>query len=498
MPVAFAAALSLCVACGGSPGGPVVGDFEVVEATIDEVHHAMETGTLNCQGLIDAHLRRIDAYDRGGPRLNAFISVAADAMAQARDLDEAHRRTGPVGPLHCIPVVLKDNVETFDMPTTAGSLLLLDTPPEDADITRRLRDAGAIILGKGNMDEWAHGGAGGYSSAGGQTRNPYVLTAPPGSSSGGPAVAVAASLSILGVGSDTQGSIRGPVAYNQLVGIKPTMGRLSRVGVVPFALSFDAVGPMTRSVRDAALMMNAMASSGADIGGWGWEREPEDHLAGLTMEALEGARIGVLREFLEESEALEAAIATLRSLGAEIVDPVAVPPPLPRLSADFYTLISQTEFRNQLGEYLDERRPEAFVRSHADVLASSEDPGFPIAPEVLSRLRAEGLRGTLTDPEYLAAVNSAPAAMQEGIDSMLAENRLDALLHGLPGSSLASFSGYPSVMVPAGTDADGTPRSIQLLGPPFSEPLLLGFAWAFEQATRHRQPPPHAPPLRDR
>jgi amidase len=468
---------------------PIVSDAHLEEATIESVHEAFARGSLNCQGLIDGYLRRIDALDRGGPRLNALISVSPDAMAQALALDRRYATEGLTGPLHCIPVVLKDNVETRDMPTTAGSLLLLDIPPADADITARLRSAGAIILGKGNMDEWAHGGAGGYSSAGGQTRNPYKLTALPGSSSGGPAVAVSANLAVLGIGSDTQGSIRGPVAYNHLAGIKPTMGLLSRVGVVPFSLSLDAVGPMTRTVRDAAIMLNAMASSGQDIGGWGWEHEAQDHTSRLDRDALAGARIGVLRTYLDDSPVLEAAIQTLRSLGAEIVDPVEAPASIRTLSADNYAVISQTEFRNQLGEYLASRRPDAIVRSHADVLRASEDEGFPIAPEVLLRLRAESERGTLEDPAYLEAVNSAPAAMRDGIDAMLESGNLNALVHGLSGSALASFSGYPSVMVPAGIDAAGNPQSIQFLGVPFSEPMLLGYAYAFEQATRHRVPP---------
>jgi amidase len=484
--------------CAGPAPGPVASSSHLEEATIAGIHRAFSEGSLNCQGLIDGYLRRIDAYDRAGPRLNSLISLAPDAIEQAKALDRRYLTGGLEGPLHCIPVVLKDNVETYDMPTTAGSLLLLDLPPADADITARLRAAGAIILGKGNMDEWAHGGAGGYSSAGGQTRNPYKLTALPGSSSGGPAVAVSANLTMLGIGTDTQGSIRGPVAYNHLVGIKPTMGLLSRVGIVPFSLSLDAAGPMTRTVRDAAIMMNAMASSGQDIGGWGWEHEVQDHTARLDPDALTGARIGVLRTYLDDSPVLEAAIQTLRELGAEIVDPVEAPASMRTLSADNYAIISQTEFRNQLGEYLDARRPDAAVRSHADVLRASEDEGFPIAPEVLARLRAESERGTLKDPAYLAAVGSAPAAMRDEIDSMLEANSLSALVHGLSGSALASFSGYPSVMVPAGVDASGNPQSLQFLGVPFSEPLLLGYAYAFEQATRHRIPPATVPPLGNR
>lgn len=470
--------------------------FIIEETTVAEVHDALADHDVTCRRLVRGYLQRIAAYDDSGPELNTLITVAPDALRQAVALDVAYaRRGGPVGDLHCIPVILKDNVDTADMATTAGSRTLDGSvPAADATITARLRDEGAIILAKGNMDEWAHGGAGGYSSQGGQTRNPYDLGSP-GSSSGGPAAAVAANFGILSIGTDTLGSIRGPVNTNGLAGVKPTLGLVPGTGIVPFALTFDVAGPMTRTVTDAARMLNVIAGhdpadprTEASIG-----QVPDDYTVGLSADALDGARIGVLRTYF--SADLEPAIDVMESLGAEVVDGLVATDQMRRLSGQYYQLISETEFKTQLGEYLQSYRPDAAVQSHADVLAASEDPAFPIAPEVLVRLQREATRGTMQDADYLDAVAHAPAAMRAGIDALLAEHDLDAIVMSSGGSALQSFSGYPGVLVPAGVDDDGTPFSLQLLGPAFSEPTLLGYAYAYEQATHHRLEPPHAPPL---
>ncbi len=469
--------------------------FTVVEATVADVRAALADGSTTCADVVNESLLRIRAYDDGGPELNAIITTAPDARRQATRLDRTYARSGPVGPLHCIPVVLKDNVDTADMPTTGGSATLSDSVPDaDATLTARLRDAGAVILAKGNMDEWAHGGAGGYSSAGGRTFNPYDL-GPPGSSSGGPAVAMAASYGILSIGTDTLGSIRGPVTTNGLAGVKPTRGLVSGTGVIPFALTFDVAGPMTRTVTDAAEMLDVIA--GYDAADPRTEASidqlPDSYTAGLTTDALEGARIGVLRTYFNDD--VEPAIGVMEDLGATVVDDIEAFDEMRSLSGNYYQLISETEIKTQLGEYLQAYRPDADVQSHADVLAASEDPDFPIAPEILVRLQREATRGSMQDPDYLAAVAFAPATMRAGLDALLAANDLDALLMSSGGSALASFSGYPGVLVPAGVDDDGTPFSLQLMGPAFSEPDLLGYAYAYEQATMNRIPPPYAPEL---
>ncbi|MDD9205314.1 amidase family protein, partial [Georgenia sp. 10Sc9-8] len=352
---------------------------------------------------------------------------------QARALDAAYQ-DGEVGELHCIPVVLKDNIDTADMPTTGGSKALAgDVPPEDAVITRELREAGALILGKGNMDEWAHGGMAGYSSVNGQTLNPYDLERSTGGSSGGPAAAVAANFAVLSVGTDTLGSIRSPANAESLAAVKPTLGLVSGTGVIPFALTFDVAGPMTRTITDSAEMLNVIA--GVDPAD---ERTlaaagniPEDYTDFLDEHALAGVRVGVLRTYVRDDDtaAIDQALEDMADLGAEIVDGIEAPDSLRSLSGEYYTFISETEFKNLLGEYLQERRPDAPVQSHADVLAASEQEGFGMAPVVLNRLRSEATRGSMTDEDYLQAVVEGPAAMRAEIDALLEENDVDVLVH---------------------------------------------------------------------
>ncbi|MBX3705697.1 MAG: hypothetical protein KF911_03605 [Pseudomonadales bacterium] len=471
--------------------------FVLEETTVDDVHRAFAAGTLTCEQLVRGHLNRIEAYENSGPALNTLISIAPNAMAQAVALDKAYRKSGPVGALHCIPVILKDNIDTIDMPTTAGSQTLADDLPiSDAFLTTRLREAGAIVLAKGNLDEWAHGGAGGYSSTGGRTFNPYDLGSPSGSS-GGPAAAVAANFAVLSVGTDTLGSIRGPVQTNRLAGVKPTSGLVSGTGVVPFSLTFDAAGPMTRTVADSARLLNVLAGVDpedprtlAAVG-----RIPDDYTALLSTDALVGVRIGVISTYYNANNpVLARVLQDLEAAGAVIVRGIEAPQSIRNLSNQFYQLISETEFVAQLADYLWARRPEAIVRSHADVYAAALRPDSLIAPQVLVRLERESTRGTLADPAYLSAVAFAPAEMRAGIDFMLADNAVDALLH-TGASQLANFSGYPSVVVQAGVEANGNPAAIQFLGEPFSEERLLAYAYAYEQATRHRVQPAFTPPL---
>lgn len=483
---------SLPAAASGAPART----FVLEEATVADIHEAFAQGTLTCEGLVRGYLNRIDAYEQAGPAINALISVAPDALEQARELDREYRRTrGQVGELHCIPVALKDNVDTTDMPTTAGSQTLADDLPiSEAFITTQLREAGAIVLAKANMDEWAHGGAGGYSSTGGRTFNPYDGGSPSGSS-GGTGAAIAANLATLGIGTDTLGSIRGPVQTNRLAGVKPTSGLVSGTGVVPFSLTFDAAGPMTRTIEDSARMLNVLAGVDPDdprtAAAEG--RIADDYTALLATDALDGVRVGIIETYYNASNpVLAQVLVDLEAAGAEVVRGIQAPADILTLSNQFYQLISETEFVAQLEDYLRDRRPNALVRTHADVLEAALRPDSLIAPQVLVRLEREATRGTLEDPAYLEAVGFAPATMRAGIDQML--DGVDVLVH-TGASQLANFSGYPSVVVPAGEQANGNPVAIQFLGPAFSEADLLAYAYAYEQATQHRTVPSLTPPL---
>ena len=467
--------------------------FRVEEATVASISAAFADGSLTCQGLVLAYQQRIAAYESSGPAINSLITLAPDLMKQAKALDKAYKKArGLVGPLHCIPVVLKDNIDTKGLQTTAGSKALLGSvPTRDATITADLRAAGALVLGKGNMDEWAHGGMAGYSSVNGQTLNPYGRGLSPSGSSGGPGAAIAANFAVLGIGTDTLGSLRGPISSESLSGVKTTRGLVSGAGVVPFSLTFDVAGPMTRTVSDSARMLNVIAGvdpedprTAAAVG-----KVPADYTAYLRTSALQGARIGVVRSYVTGSNAapVNAAIETMKGLGATIVDGITIPASVAALQGQYYTFISETEFKTQLGEYLAARRPDAPVKTHADVLAASEQPGFGIAPSVLTRLRSEAARGTLQDADYVKAASEGPAAMRAGIDALLDANNVDALVFATgSGSALASLSGYPEVMTPAGKNASGISVGLSFLGKAFTEPQLLGYAYAYEQATHAR------------
>ncbi|MCW2666491.1 MAG: hypothetical protein JWN57_1453 [Frankiales bacterium] len=506
VPLAVAASLA-AAALASTPAlaapdvsAKALGPFVLEEATIADVRSALLAGRTSCSAIVDTYLARIGAYDDAGPAINSLIAVADDARAQAAALDARYAAGGPVGSLHCIPMVLKDNIDTKDMATTAGSKTLAGSvPTRDATITERLRAAGALVLAKGNLDEWAHGGMAGYSSVNGQTKNPYDLTRSPAGSSGGPAAAVAANLAMAGVGSDTLGSLRGPIDAESLAGVKPTLGLISGAGVVPFSLTFDVAGPLTRSVADSAEILNVIAGVDPDDARTAAARGKvaADYRAGLTPHALQGVRIGLLRNLVTggNTAVFDQALATMRRLGAEIVE-LQAPAAIGQLSTDYYTIISQTEFKTQLGEYLASRRPGAAVTSHADVLAASSQPGFGMAPAVLARLQAEARRGTLNEPEYVKAVQTGPQAMRDVVDGLLANNDVDVLLHpASTASAMASLSGYPAALVPGGTNAAGISVGLALQGAAFTEPRLLGYAYAFEQAAQARTTPALTPRL---
>lgn len=500
--------------------------FELEEATIAEVQAAMEAGKLNARRLVQAYLDRIDAIDRTGPQLRSIIETNPDALTIADALDAERKAQGPRGPLHGIPILLKDNIDTDDkMLTTAGSLALLGTrPAQDATVAEKLRAAGAILLGKTNMSEWANfrssRSSSGWSARGGQARNPYSLDHNPCGSSSGSASAIAANLAMASLGTETDGSIVCPAHVNGVVGIKPTLGLTSRAGVIPIAHSQDSVGPIARTVADAAILLGALTGADpadpatAESAG----KSHTDYTQFLDPQGLRGARIGVPRKFYfgyskEVDEIVDAAIVTMQAHGAIIVDPADIPSAeqMREDSAEFDVLLY--EFADDLNQYLstrvaDERHPNApQVRTLADIIAfneahpSEEMPYF--GQELL--LQAEA-KGPISDPAYRQALErSRRLSREEGIDAVMDAFQLDALVAPTGGpawltdhengdrhvggnSSPAAMAGYPLVNVPVGFVA-GLPVGMTFMGRAYAEPTLIKLAYAFEQATKVRRPP---------
>ena len=491
--------------------------FDIVEASIRDIQAALDSGQITSEELVRAYLKRIAEIDKSGPKINSLITVNPKAIETAIELDKERKEKGPRGPLHGIPIILKDNYNTYDLPTTGGSASLKGfVPSDDAFVVKKLRDAGAIILAKANMDEWAHGGApgGGYSTVNGQTLNPYKLTRGPGGSSSGTGAAIAASLGAAGLGTDTQGSIRGPSSNNALVGIKPTLGLTSRSGIIPFSLTFDVGGPMARTVEDAAIVLSAMA--GVDVNDpatyQSIGKAEKDYTKFLQKDGLKGARIGVLRNYFggnaDVDAAVNKAIEDMKKLGAEIVDPLYIPQELIDVSGKIYSTISDLEFKWQLRDYLT-NQPATPFNTLQDIIYDAQTKNLPVHPSVMKRLLDADIRAGLDDPYYLSTLKYGPQMFRDVIDKILKENNLDALVFptsactaapignddtyqckSVPGSTnLASLSGYPSISVPAGFASDGLPVSVSFLGGAFSEPTLIKLAYSYEQATRHRKPP---------
>lgn len=492
----------------------ISGQFDPIEATVTELYDEIVDGDLTAREVTEMYLDRIDAYDE---MLNTLINVNMDALSRAEELDKALTDSGPVGPLHGVPLILKDNFDTTDMPTSAGSQILEESvPPEDGFVVELIRDAGGIVLGKGNMDEWSHGGApgGGYSSLGDQTLNPYHEDRGPDGSSGGPAAATAANLVPFGMGTDTGGSIRGPVAANGLVGIKPTFGLVSRTGIVPFALSLDVPGPMTKSVADAATILNVIAEPDPDDPDTyeGVGQIYEDYTECLQEDGLSAARVGLLRDGLggnsEVDEAVETAINAMEQAGAVVIDRVELPEDGIESVDDIYYPIAETELKHYLADYFD-GLDDPPVESLADVIEISLDPDFPIAESVLERLESAENRGSLADDFYQRTLESGQEMLRRIVDDAMIEHDLDALIvetNACPAepvredpefaceetpfrNAITNITGYPEVSVPAGFTDDDLPFSISFLGQPFSEPTLLELAYSYEQATAHRAPP---------
>ncbi len=495
--------------------------FPFAEATIDSLQARMTAGTLTAHELTAAYLARIVAIDKAGPKLNAVLELNPDALIIADALD-AERKSGHVrGPLHGIPVLIKDNIDTADrMQTTAGSLALVgQRVPRDAGVAARLRDAGAVILGKTNLSEWANyrsnNSSSGWSGRGGQTKNPYALDRNPSGSSSGSGSATSANLCVAAIGTETNGSIMSPASANGLVGVKPTVGLVSRAGIIPIAASQDTAGPMTRTVRDAAIVLAAIAS--ADVRDDATKQIPAGLIAELAAPlkagALRGARIGIVRGlpgFHGRMDAiLSLLVETLRAGGAEIVDPVAVPS-LAKLGAASGMVLSY-EFKDGLNRYLAEPDRVTPMKSLADLIAfdnehrEEEMPFF--GQEIFLTSEA---RGPLTDKAYVEARETClKLTRAEGIDGVMDENKLDALVmftrgtatltdlingEGGSGSSstLAAVSGYPNVTVPA-AEVFGLPIGLSFVGRAWSEPKLLALAADFESRTHARHEPKFLP-----
>jgi len=498
---------------------PDAGPFDLLETTVADVHAAFEAGELTAEALVDRYLERIYAYD---DELNAILTVNDAARDRARELDAHFESDGLVGPLHGVPVLVKDNQDTHDLPTTAGSTALADSvPAEDAFVVERLRGAGAVVLAKTNLQEFSFG-VDTISSLGGETRNAYDRDRRPSGSSGGTAAALAANLGLVGTGSDTCSSVRSPPAFHALVGVRPTRGLVSRSGIVPLSEAQDTAGPIARTVEDAARVLTAMAGFDPDdpVTALGAGRVPDGgYEAHLDEGGLEGSRIGVVRQFFglqDEDSApaeaaetvtavVEAAIDELADAGATIVDPVEV--------ADTAFLgsarVTGYEFARDVDQYLSGHDDPPY-RALAEIVEAGH-----VAPAVESRIREAGIldvdyEALDENVDYLRRLDRQ-RRLRVDTERRLVERDLDALCYPpstippveIPAHQpfsemnceLAAHTGLPSIVVPAGFTDDGLPVGAELLGRAFAEPRLFDLAYAYEEATGHRRPPEGFGPL---
>jgi amidase len=488
--------------------------FDPFEATIPQIRAALSSGSITCRQLVQFYLDRMDAFDTGGPKLNAIRARNPQALQIADSMDRLPAST-PRGPLFCIPVVVKDNIDTADMPTTAGSVALQNTfPLEDAFLVKKLKAAGAIIVGKGNLTEFANfltnGMPTGYSSLGGYVLDPYdprPIPKPlnnsdgrqalgPGGSSSGPGVVAAANLAAATVGTETSGSILSPANANSVVGIKPTVGLISRQGVVPIAASQDTAGPITRTVTDAAILLGVMtgvdARDSATVSSIGLALT--DYTPFLKADALAGARIGVARQYWNNRNAEEQAIGEdafkiMRSLGAEVFD-VQIDS-FTQLNA-FSSSVLNYEFKRDLNTYLASRGPTSPIKTLTDVIAyNNAHADVALKYGQVLALQSDALDLFGAEPKYIAdRATDLQLAKVQGLDATFEKNNLTALVVPANGAaSIAAKSGYPSVIVPAGYLSTSAPFGITFTGQAYSEATLISLAYAFEQATKVRQPP---------
>jgi amidase len=489
------------------------------EATIAQVEAAFRNGSLSCRGLVEQYLARIEANDKQGAKLNAIVMVNADALRQADDLDRRFRQSGPVGPLHCVPVLVKDNFETNDMPTTAGSLSLKDMRTgKDATVVKRLRDAGAVMIAKSNMAEFAFSPVETVNSIlPGYTRNPYDTTRVTAGSSGGSAAAIAANFALVGLASDTGDSIRGPAAHQALVGLRSTMGLVSRNGVVPLNMAADIAGAVTRTVEDTAIVLQVIAGPDpadpvtTDPTQFFRESRSErpaapQYAAALRRDGLKGARLGVLHQAYDTATidpqvkaVFNGAIGELSNLGAEVIDPVEIE----GLDAMRRTQGACNQFKYDLNRYLTALGDKAPVHSLDEIIKSRR-----FHPSIETRLesaqKADDVPG---ETGGCKARDDFRTVLRTAVLKLMADRQLDALIYptwsnpprligdlstpaGDNNQLFAPSTGYPAITVPMGYTRDDTlPAGLQFLGRPWDESALIRLAYAYEQATHHRRAP---------
>jgi Asp-tRNA(Asn)/Glu-tRNA(Gln) amidotransferase A subunit family amidase len=496
--------------------------FHLQEATIDQIHGELKAGRISCRELIGHYVKRIDAYDHAGPGLNALQTVNRRALDEADRLDAAYRGSGATGPLHCIPVLVKDQVETSDMPTTYGSILFKEfTPSRDATVVKRLRAAGAIVIGKTNMGEFAAGYVG---SAFGIVRNAYDPARSPAGSSSGSGVGIAANFAVLAIAEDTGGSIRGPAAHGNAVGLRPTVPLVSRFGMMPATPTQDTLGPIARTVRDAALMLDVIAGYDPNdpVTAYAEGHVPTTYTEFLKLDALKGARLGVLRlpldpkadpqsnDYKKVRAVIDSAVVVMKAHGAMVIDPLAAPDILKEVDTLYTDNVYETE--QGIDSYLA-AHPQAPVKTLRDILLTGK-----VVPSRSNRL-INNIGRTTADPGNLSVIRRREE-LRQAVLTLMADFHLDAIVHATfdypPGTippqpltvgdptavgdlgnnrRLAPLIGFPALSVPAGFTAEGLPVGIEFLGRQFSEGKLLALGYAFEQATHHRRPPMTTPPL---
>ena len=497
-------------------------DFDAL--TIADINTAFDSGKLTSEQLVQLSLARIKAYDRQGPMLHAIITLNPKALETARALDAERKATGKRSPLHGIPVVLKDNFDTFDMPTTGGSVLLEGSiPPADAFVVKKLRDAGAIILAKVNMSEFASAAA--MSSIIGQSLNPHDLTRTPSGSSGGTGVSIAAAYATIGLGTDTGGSIRGPASANGIAALKPTHGLLSRNGIIPLALSFDTGGPFARNVADVATALGVMTGvdPADDATKKSEGRFERDYTRYLNAGALKGARIGVARDFTgadaDVDWIFESSIEAMTRAGATVID-VRYPKWLLDARTEFYNAVRWPEFPPQIAKYLSTLGPK-YPKNITEMIERVSQFTAPRGesvpnPSRWALFKREADSGSMTDPKYVAVHDHILPAIRTIVDGLFTGQKLDAIIYptsstrpsqiastpgAAPGPStpsatnIANLTGFPDLIVPAGFTSDRLPVTISFTGPAFSEPKLIAVGYAFEQATKARRRPVNTPLL---
>jgi len=496
--------------------------FELDEITIAELQAGMTSGKYTAHSVAEKYLARIEEIDKRGPAVNSVIEINPDALAIANTLDKERAQQHVRGPLHGIPVLIKDNIDTADrMQTTAGSLALLGSKPvRDSFVAQKLRDAGAVILGKTNLSEWANirssHSSSGWSGRGGQTRNPYVLDRNPCGSSSGSGAATSANLCAVAVGTETDGSVVCPSSANGLAGIKPTLGLISRAGIVPIAHSQDTAGPMARTLRDAAILLSAQAGvdprDGATAASEG--RTVTYYTKFLDPNGLRGARIGVARKYFGFNDAvdrlMEDVIGEIKRQGAEIIDPADLPSHGKFNDSEFTVLLY--ELKADLNKYLAARPgAPASLKDIIDFNERNRAKEMPYFGQDVF-LKAEA-KGPLTEKDYIDALdNNHRLSQSEGIDAVMDQNKLDAILAPTAGpswftdwvdgdssgggsSNAAAVAGYPNITVPAGF-IFGLPVGVSFFGRAWSEPTLLKIAYGFEQATKVRRAPTFSPAVK--